>query len=242
MTTPARQDRIVDAIVATLTEHAQVRDVECQIRRVSNLDDVMYDKPLLGLTAGRAAVTSLDDEPSPQFVPCGLTKVGSGVLSPTLPVRMRRTADLREMLGVAVARTEVPSVILRLKYRTAGIARPFRPLSHVRTWRPSSLPSTFGATAFPQHVIRPALKVASAVDALNRDLSSRRPCLKVARVGTALLRRVRRVERFGADGTGFQHSQFYHVQCDKALVQDSVMAAAIAAFQVVHPPAGWGAV
>ena len=222
VTAPAGEDRIVDAVVAPLTQHAQVRGIECQFWRVSNFDDVMHNKPPLGLTAGRAMVASLDDEAAPKSVPCSLAEVGAWVLGRTPVVRVRWPTNLRQVLGVTAMRTESPRVRVWPEHRSARITRTVDTLSSCRTRPTSSRLATFRTARFSPNIVRPAEEILTAGDALRGDLAAWRTSSQVAHMGAAPLLGVLCRERFGTGEAGFQHSQLYHVQVDSDLVRDCV--------------------
>lgn len=199
----------MDAVVAPLTDHAQIQLREGQIGGLADFDDVMHDETLLGEATYRAPVSGFDDEITAQSMPCRLGQIGPGILDSPSPIRMFDPADGRQIGGIAPSGAESARVGLGIEHRAARFAYALGSLPAFRSRTAPRCTPAFRATCPPQYVIGPAEEGGPAVDTFHDN----------------------------AVAWWFGHAQSYHVQDDKALIQDSVMAAAIAASQTSDE--GW---
>lgn len=205
--TPARKHRIMNAVVASLTDHHEVTLFQGQGWIGLNGDDVMDKQALLLLSADRAAALGTDDHRSPEVAPGSFPEIRPHGVKAAAPIVMRRSGYRGQVVGVTQTRAEAPSAVV------GGCSTGF-------TGRRMTLPSlrlgsrlerleAGGATGLVR-LGRPVLDIdAAGLTGGDHEGMHAAPVDAFTALGAPTLAAVGCIEACRADRTCFEHAIFY---------------------------------
>lgn len=230
---PAGEDRVVNPIVAPLTDNLKIRALQSQVRRVAHLDDVVDDQSLLGLSADGAAMPRFESKLLSEPVPRSPAQVRPRILDSSSVQEIGRPGECGQVGGVALLGAKPARGRAWTEHRSAGVTWPLKEYDPVGSRACEQSPMAGRSAGFAGFGWPVSDLGAADRTRVNDSVIFSRAISKLASPRASDLWPKGRSELDGADWAGFQHDPFYHVQDDKTLITDSVLASAIAAFQVV---------